>query len=397
MTKKSLVLTILIILLFYTTASALVLDTDVYTMDFRINNPGARANAMGGAFTGVADDATAAYTNPAGLAILTAPEVSVEYKNSGLVNRLTLGPGVHKDYEDRVYGISFLSYVHPKDNATFAVYRHQLLDLESSFPLGTATNKLDITADVLAVGMGFKLSDSFSLGASFGFAELDYYFQAKKTDGVPGDFIYLVDGEDKDQYYSASLLWSPADLFNLGLVYRYGPEFTTHKDIYRWDNLYSRDFVLQDKIENTLKVPDVYSLGLSFRLFSSVTLAADVNHVMYSQLKKNLKLLPLMAGGNDLDYIEIDDEQEYHVGLEYVFNAGATPMALRCGYYFRPEHKFYTTNKSIPASSLTMPGEDDHIYSGGIGFVASEKVQIDMAASIGEFIDEYILSMVYRF
>src|SRR5690349_17480387 len=40
--------------------------------------PGARSLAMGGAFVAVADDATAALANPAGLSILTRREVSVE-------------------------------------------------------------------------------------------------------------------------------------------------------------------------------------------------------------------------------------------------------------------------------------------------------------------------------
>ncbi|HVM31673.1 MAG TPA: tetratricopeptide repeat protein [bacterium] len=38
-------------------------------------NPFARAQALGSAFTGVADDATALFSNPAGLAALTAPQV----------------------------------------------------------------------------------------------------------------------------------------------------------------------------------------------------------------------------------------------------------------------------------------------------------------------------------
>jgi hypothetical protein len=45
-------------------------------------SPGARANAMGQAFIGVADDATAATTNPAGLVNLTRPQVYLEYKNT---------------------------------------------------------------------------------------------------------------------------------------------------------------------------------------------------------------------------------------------------------------------------------------------------------------------------
>src|SRR2546422_11079012 len=43
---------------------------------FNFNNPGARALGMGGAFIGVADDATAAVTNPAGLVILQRPGLS---------------------------------------------------------------------------------------------------------------------------------------------------------------------------------------------------------------------------------------------------------------------------------------------------------------------------------
>lgn len=43
---------------------------------------GARANAMGGAFIAIADDATAASWNPAGLAKLIRPEVSLVYENA---------------------------------------------------------------------------------------------------------------------------------------------------------------------------------------------------------------------------------------------------------------------------------------------------------------------------
>src|SRR5690349_17928904 len=42
---------------------------------------GARAAGMADAFTSVADDVTAAYWNPAGLAQLTTPEISVMQNN----------------------------------------------------------------------------------------------------------------------------------------------------------------------------------------------------------------------------------------------------------------------------------------------------------------------------
>jgi hypothetical protein len=47
---------------------------------FNLSTPGARANAMGRAFIGVADDNSAAITNPAGLVLLSRPQVYLEFK-----------------------------------------------------------------------------------------------------------------------------------------------------------------------------------------------------------------------------------------------------------------------------------------------------------------------------
>ena len=48
------------------------------SLEFSFSNPGARSLGFGGAFSGLADDATAAFANPAGLVQLARPEVSVE-------------------------------------------------------------------------------------------------------------------------------------------------------------------------------------------------------------------------------------------------------------------------------------------------------------------------------
>src|ERR1700740_1184789 len=56
-------------------------NTDIESLSgltFNFGNPGARSLGMGGAFLGLADDASAAEANPAGLTILRKPEVSIE-------------------------------------------------------------------------------------------------------------------------------------------------------------------------------------------------------------------------------------------------------------------------------------------------------------------------------
>src|SRR5947207_8864896 len=59
-------------------------NTDIESLSglqFNFGNPGARSLGMGGAFIGLADDASAAEANPAGLTILRKPEISIEGRN----------------------------------------------------------------------------------------------------------------------------------------------------------------------------------------------------------------------------------------------------------------------------------------------------------------------------
>lgn len=112
---------------------------------FNLSTPGARSLAMGGAFIGLADDATAAYTNPAGLTSLTVggPEVAVELRRWEYSNRFVtggrllgsptlLGVDTTEDIldgesESATSGLSYLSVGYVlKGGTTLALYRHEL-------------------------------------------------------------------------------------------------------------------------------------------------------------------------------------------------------------------------------------------------------------------------------
>src|ERR1051325_10348151 len=96
-------------------------------LQFNFGNPGARSLGMGGAFLGLADDASAAEANPAGLTILRKPEISVELRNyeenqlfstSGTYPDIERTPFTH--YSNRVV-VSFASAVFPVKKFTFGV------------------------------------------------------------------------------------------------------------------------------------------------------------------------------------------------------------------------------------------------------------------------------------
>src|SRR4051812_39096869 len=120
--RKALFLLVAVVLL---AVPAWAQNTDIESLSglqFNFGNPGARSLGMGGAFLGLADDATAAEANPAGLTILRKPEFSIEGRNY-LEEQVLTTSGTFPDLErtgfshfsDRVQ-VSFASAVIPVKN-----------------------------------------------------------------------------------------------------------------------------------------------------------------------------------------------------------------------------------------------------------------------------------------
>ncbi|HKB78855.1 MAG TPA: outer membrane protein transport protein [Thermoanaerobaculia bacterium] len=112
-------------------------NTDIESLSglqFNFGNPGARSLGMGGAFLGLADDASAAEANPAGLTILRKPEFSLEARNIQQDQIFTTN-GTYPDlkrtaftaYSNRIEPV-FASFVYPlHNNFTVGVYYHEPL------------------------------------------------------------------------------------------------------------------------------------------------------------------------------------------------------------------------------------------------------------------------------
>ena len=159
---------------------------------FNFIAPGARSLGLGGAFLGLADDATAAYSNPAGLTQLTEPEVSLEgrawnYKSlfveRGRAGGEPSGIGIdvveglrEGEIDDEAGGLSFLSYVHVGRRWALAAYRHELacfaasllsegifLD-ESGFRISPLRSRLQLEIIGHGIAGAWKVSEALSLG-----------------------------------------------------------------------------------------------------------------------------------------------------------------------------------------------------------------------------------------
>src|SRR5687768_9595103 len=130
-------------------------------LQFNFGNPGARSLGMGGAFLGLADDASAAEANPAGLTVLRKPEVSLEVRNY-LEHQLLTTSGTYPEVERTAFEhfsntavITFGSFVYPVKNFTFGAYFHEPLNNQGGGVVGPRYD--DFTGDLITSGPKFHL------------------------------------------------------------------------------------------------------------------------------------------------------------------------------------------------------------------------------------------------
>jgi long-subunit fatty acid transport protein len=238
--------------------------------------PGARSLGLAGAFAGVADDATAAIANPAGLTILTAKEFSLHFRNSdsdidfldpdAFDSSVFSEPGrLNKKYSDSTSNVSFASFVMPFDRWVFSAYYMTQLDFESSQDGGSDVvrdnqfydtyyndNSIETTLDGFGISGAFRVTDSFSIGLTVqqssldiksldrwqvdNFQDLEIQFADVFPEIPIGDFEAAIldeavvqssiDSDDSDTTFSLGMLYSPSSNWSFGLVYREGAEFS---------------------------------------------------------------------------------------------------------------------------------------------------------------------------
>ena len=125
---------------------SLALTDEEIFRSFRFSEtpPGARALGRGGAFIGLADDATAMFTNPAGLGFQVDPQVLLDLSSTAyddqaftltgafeLAGVTTLAPGDVLIEEEDVAAPSFVGYVQPlTDYLVIGFSRHERLNTE---------------------------------------------------------------------------------------------------------------------------------------------------------------------------------------------------------------------------------------------------------------------------
>ena len=408
-TKSKLSLAVLAVL---ASASAMAVSSIEYNsgLQFNFSNPGARSLGMGGAYLGFSDDATAAYTNPAGLTILSQPEIALEvratyYRTPFVAGGSAINNTVFQgESKSDSLNPSYFAYVLPGDGWALALYRNVELDFQNTFvkaqipirfpgtPAGRFIRQAASTIEAESVNYGlsgaYEVNDNFSLGVSLVYTAFDLAAGSLRAEGGQAVFGQIETADRGAVTYTLGAFYKFDDKLSIGAAYRRGAEFDT--------SLTAADAAGNTAMRTgSFNIPHQFGIGVAYRATDNFALGFDAHYVDYSTLSDD----PLRV---ELDSkVEFDSAVELRLGAEYVFSDFNTPFTVRAGVWRDPDHRFAfqgtpTTEAQFVDSILFPKGESEMHYTMGLGW-AFERIQIDAGADFSDPIKTYSVSGVVRF
>ncbi len=357
-------------------ASGAVAQDPASLFQFRLSNPGARSLGFGGAFAALADDATAAYANPAGLVQLVDPEISAEL-------RITVFSADETVNDRDASGLGFAAFVLPRKKWAFAVYESQFYQGSSIFLAGInlgpflgsgTTGSVQVKNQGLA--SAYQWTENFSIGLGLSRFEGDFSATSElATDPPRSRFLQIRTSGGTEVSFNAGFLWHLPRRWDLGGFFRQGPSFGLSSDLVAGPTAELPPLtILESRTGIPLDLPNVYGLGIAYESTNgAMTASFEWDHIGPS------------AG--------FDAAEEFHLGLELLVLRTSPVLALRLGLWQDPDRR---PDKSVFTPSLVARGFDDIHTSIGIGF-AFKSLKLDVAVDQSDRVDTFSFSMVYAF
>jgi hypothetical protein len=310
-------------------------------------NPGARSIGLGGAFAAIADDATAAFANPAGLNQILRPEISIELR--GTTSRSDFQYGL----DQGASGLGFFSFVYPSRRWALALYSHQLASVGFAI---THTDVLsrEFTVRSYAAAGAYELSDHLSLGVGIS------YFDGNRARATGSSGF-----SDADWGLNAGLLWNVSAAWNIAGFYRQGPEFETRTGF------------------ESFSFPNKYGVGFAYRpKAGALTIGFEWDHV-----------------GDTIDplrnaYAVTDGGSEGHIGVEYAVLKWKPVVAFRAGLWRESGRHHEIVDELGTVESFFAKDRSHAAFGFGLAF---RRFQVDAGV---DFSDRDVIgsaSFVYSF
>lgn len=365
--------------------------------------PGARANALGGAYSAIADDSSAIYWNPAGLTQVkgNTAEFSGFYVNAPVTGNKSLNNKPANLTSDSANGDFPFGGIYPTEPAT---YTSKEFNTAAFIPfLGGTTRISD-----LSIGLGYYgagggggiFEDTVSVGpdslyakleGAYGFSVanvsaakevlpglsvglgLDFigYFEkqeARKAYSGAGGYLFnlKVDGTGSGVQLNGGLLYKVLPNLRAGLVYRTGATIKiSGTSTFTQNGLANFGYpnaVLESSYDKNYTYPTTYGISAAYEPSDKLTLAFALDQTKYAPAKTDITYknpVPGLFVNTNTD-AKLKDVTQYHLGAEYRYT---DRLAFRGGIQNDPV--------DTPTEKLTLTNTDQFdftYYSLGAGY-----------------------------
>ncbi len=389
---------------------------------FNLTNPGGKSLAMGGAFSAIADDATAALANPAGLGLISSIEVAVSGKrvdetlalptarSTATGGLLAPYPPVHTSavgIDTSTSGVEFAGVVVPISRRLVAAFTYaenlrfegdagaggyQYLELRDNRSGGTTRRdylyeyrefgSASLTNRLIAASLAFRVTEGFRIGGGVTLNRASF-----DLDGDAGGPHRIV----SQQYLSPTAQQTLTTTMGVqGLNgTQVGFVAGVHADLiadgsltfgadYRWTQAAEGTLVIGGNVPTALagqesrafrfRVPSDASVGLAAHPMPGLTIAAEVQWVKYGDIFDRALPVVSYAGlvgpsGYPVDGVLADLSPAPNVfvprlGFEYVAGGRDVRLAFRVGYHREPAHGVTASLAARDASGQPYPITD---------------------------------------
>ncbi len=311
--------------------------------------------------------------------------------------------------------------------------------------------QLDLELIHYNAAFSISLTDHFSLGVTATMAQLDVQSEVLgrasdplgflssinpriDTGGGLSDIQQLTQIDDSDQAFgwAIGLHWHPDRAFpnrdylspiRFGVVYRKGAKLGVEETKSELDPM-TGNFVVDERFQNTLKVPDRFGVGMSYEAGENWLFALDGERILYSDLLEDFRagenfftsgIIPstLLPIDPDTLVFDVDDATVVHAGIEYSFiSRGSWNHAIRVGYYNAPDNRIRlegidleSVNPGDPQNAqleaiyrdLFRGGDDENHYTVGFSINTPAGLNLQFAGDWTEENTDYVASAIWRF
>jgi len=365
---------------------------------FLIYEHGAAAMAMGGAFVALANNPSAIFHNPAGIAFLEGSEISfgTTLITSSTSLELTNLGTTEETVSQWFYPSTFYISHKMNDRVAIGVGFFNPYGLGTKWPEDFALRFIatedDMKTFFLNPVVAVKLDENFSVSVGvtyiYGTLELDRVNLIDLT--AYGGSIYeapiVVKGTGDAIGLNAGALYR-GENFSLGFNWRGGFDLNLEGDLTLDNSNIPAPFLAavptEADIAVTMSIPHILGFGVAFNLTESLIFTADLHYILWSSFEElALEVDYPDPVPDDTETYEENWKDSYVLrgGFQYTVNE---KFALRAGFLYDK------TPQPVETMDPLLPDADRWALTGGFGYKSGNFV-IDIAYQYEPFLDRTV-------